>query len=60
MHQRLVKLGLESFESRLADLLFMYKLIVWYIIDLKLSDFFIPNFHSRHHRYQLYLPCTNL
>jgi len=62
-HQRLVKLGLESLELRRlrADLLFTYKL-VFGITDLKLSDFFTPNFHrtSRRHRYQLYLPtCKN-
>jgi len=57
--QRLAKLELESLELRRirADLLFTYKL-VFGIIDLKLSDFFISNFHrlSRRHQYQLYLP----
>lgn len=60
-HKRLCKLDLESLELRRirTDLLFTYKL-VFGITDLKLSDFFVSNFHQtnlRHrHQYQLYLP----
>jgi len=59
--KRLAKLELESLELRriCAYLLFTYKL-AFGITDLKLSDFFISNFHqfSCCHQYQLYLlPC---
>jgi len=58
-HQSLVRLGLESLQLRRlrADLLFTCKLI-FDIVNLKLSDFSISNFHrtSRRHQYQLYLP----
>jgi len=58
-HQRLAEFGLESLELKrlCSDLLFTYKLVLG-IINLKLSNFFIPNFHrnSCRRQYQLYLP----
>ena len=58
-YQRLKALGMESLELRRlrCDLLFVYKLLFG-IVKMDLSDFFIPNFNGnlRGHAFKLKLP----